>query len=53
MKYWASEPVGDLQIKVSVMICILIIDLQIETCIIWYISIERLCIKYLTELCVV
>ena len=32
VKYWASELIDDLQLKVKVMICMLIIDLQIETC---------------------
>ena len=40
MKYWALEPINDLQTKVKVMICIYIIDLQIETDIISYISAE-------------
>ena len=40
MKYWVSEPIEHLQIKVNVMICILIIDFQTETCSICYISAE-------------
>ena len=40
MKYWVSESVDDFQSKAKVMICKLIIDLQMETYIIWYISDE-------------
>ena len=43
MKYWASEPIDDLQIKVKIMICISIIAFKIQTCIAWYVSAERIC----------
>ena len=42
MKYWASDPIDDLQIKIKVIIRILIIDLQIDTCLIWNISAESM-----------
>ena len=52
MKYWASEPIDGLLIKVKVMICILIIDLQIETCIIGIFLLNG-SVKSMIELCLV
>ena len=46
MKYRASEPLDELQIKVKVIICIFIIDLLKETYIICYISAKWLCETY-------